>query len=137
MKALQIAVIAALAVCLVSAANVKIEKGWLTLDIATGDAREERKVEYNGHLKEVLTLTQSSKITIKAKVHFPLARSPSPPKDSSPNCSPSGSGTPSTKTSPNPFWLPGTRKVDTSAQWSIWATPYFFSNSETDQAHVG
>jgi len=53
---------------LISSAAVKIEKGWLTLDVVTGSQQEEHKIEYNGHLKDTLTLTQSSKINIKAKV---------------------------------------------------------------------
>ena len=59
-----------LALCLLTVSTVKIEKGWLTLDVVTGDNREDYKIEYSGHLKETLTLTQSSKINIKAKVQL-------------------------------------------------------------------
>ena len=60
-----------LAATLVSNAAVKIEKGWLTLDVVTGSQQEEYKIEYNGHVKETLALTQSSKINIRAKVIKP------------------------------------------------------------------
>lgn len=57
-----------------SAAAVEIEKGWLTLQVKTGDNTEEHKVEYSGHLRETVSLTQSSKIDIRAKVSILAVR---------------------------------------------------------------
>ena len=60
--------------CLATAAPVKIEKGWLTLIVSTGDNQQEHKVEYSANLKETLSLTQSSTISIKAKVRHKIPR---------------------------------------------------------------
>lgn len=69
MPTLRSVLIVILAVTLVSSTAVKIEKGWLTLNVVTGSQQEEYKVEYNGHVKDTLALTQSSKINIRAKVN--------------------------------------------------------------------
>ena len=94
-----------------SAAAVEIEKGWLTLQVKTGDNTEEHKVEYSGRVKEEVTLTQSSKINIRAKVSIIPGRSLFQSMILSPNSSHSDSDTLSMTTSPNPSWLPGTTKM--------------------------
>ena len=68
MPTLNTVLIVLLAVSMASSTAIKIEKGWLTLDVATGTQQNEYKVEYNGHLKEDIVLTQASKINIRAKV---------------------------------------------------------------------
>lgn len=54
--------------CILYVSAVNIEKGWLTLDVSTGDQSDTYKVEINGKLKEPLALTQSSRIKITGKV---------------------------------------------------------------------
>ena len=70
MKVLKMELLALLIIVFVSVQSVEIEKGWLVLDVTTGENREEHKVEYHKSIKETLTLTQSSKINIQAKVLF-------------------------------------------------------------------
>ena len=74
MRILKAILISCLVLGWVSAATVEIEKGWLTLQVKTGDNTEEHKVEYSGHLKETVSLTQSSKIDIRAKVKLIVGR---------------------------------------------------------------
>lgn len=54
--------------CVFSASGAKISKGWLTLNVATGDRQQQYEVAYNGRIKETIELTQSSRIDIQAKV---------------------------------------------------------------------
>jgi|LakMenE18May11ns_1017448.scaffolds.fasta_scaffold9197217_1 hypothetical protein len=48
--------------------NVRIEKGWVSLEVKTGDSSEDYKVDITSSLRETLNLTQSSLIKINSKV---------------------------------------------------------------------
>lgn len=49
--------------------NVRIEKGWVNLEVKTADSSEDYKVDISSSLRETLNLTQSSLIKINSKVH--------------------------------------------------------------------
>lgn len=71
MSRLSLARLLLVMLCVCWVAGVKIEKGQLTLQIDTGDRKENfetYEVAYNGKIKDLIQLTQSSKIEIKAKV---------------------------------------------------------------------
>jgi hypothetical protein len=52
--------------------NVRIEKGWVNLEVKTGDSSEDYKVDISSSLRETLNLTQSSLIKINSKVQGKL-----------------------------------------------------------------
>lgn len=70
MNCVKIGILALLISMMVGVQSVEIEKGWVVLDVVTGDNKEEHKIEYHKSIKQTLSLTQSSKINIQAKVFF-------------------------------------------------------------------
>ena len=52
--------------------NVRIEKGWVNLEVKTGESSEDYKVDISSSLRETLNLTQSSLIKINSKVQGKL-----------------------------------------------------------------
>jgi hypothetical protein len=71
-------------------AAVTIERGWVNIEVKTGDSSDRFKVDLSSSLKQTLNLTQSSQLVLQAKVRARPRRSPSPRMHSFPSSSPSG-----------------------------------------------